>query len=73
VTGETIDGAIEAGVDSVEHGLMVRPEQAAAMADRGITLVPTMVGSHAWPDILGSFGAPEDEIARAASAIEHHA
>jgi imidazolonepropionase-like amidohydrolase len=73
VTAETIDGAIEAGVDSVEHGLMMQPEQAAAMADHGIALVPTMVGSHAWPGILRSFGAPEDEIARSAAAIEGHA
>jgi len=34
--------AIEAGVDTLEHGIMVRPEDVAAMVRRGITWTPTL-------------------------------
>jgi len=35
--------AIEAGVDSIEHGYAITPELARAMADRGVTLVATLL------------------------------
>ena len=34
--------AVEAGVDSIEHGTSIRPEMAAAMAKKGIFLSPTL-------------------------------
>jgi imidazolonepropionase-like amidohydrolase len=37
-----IANAIEAGADTVEHGNQLTPELAAAMAERGIFLVPTL-------------------------------
>jgi imidazolonepropionase-like amidohydrolase len=40
--GEGLDNAITAGVTSVEHGLFLTEEQAAAMAERGTWLVPTL-------------------------------
>jgi len=39
--GATVDWAIEAGVDSVEHGIYLTAEQAGRMAEAGIPLVPT--------------------------------
>lgn len=37
------DMAVEAGVDSIEHGTAIRPATAATMAERGIVLVPTLL------------------------------
>jgi len=34
--------AVDAGVDSIEHGDSIRPEMAAAMAKKGIALCPTV-------------------------------
>lgn len=39
--GETLDWCIEAGADSVEHGIYMTPEQAGRMAEKGIPLIPT--------------------------------
>jgi len=39
---EVAEAAIEAGVDSIEHGLPLEPDHLAAMASRGIVWVPTM-------------------------------
>lgn len=52
---------------------MVPSEVAAAMAERGIALVPTMIATRMWPDMLkGNFGSPSDEIERAAKETERH-
>lgn len=40
--GEGIDNAVRAGVRSIEHGGFLTDEQAAAMADAGCWLVPTL-------------------------------
>ncbi|MER7007148.1 amidohydrolase family protein [Dactylosporangium sp. NPDC000555] len=40
----TLDWCIDAGVDSIEHGIYLSPDHAAAMAERGIALVPTLSG-----------------------------
>lgn len=40
--GEGLDNAIAAGVRSVEHGIFLSEAQAAAMADAGCYLVPTL-------------------------------
>lgn len=37
-----VAAAIEAGVESIEHGYSIRPEAAARMAERGIMLCPTV-------------------------------
>ena len=41
--GPGLEIAVEAGARSIEHGLHLTEEQAAAMADRGCWLVPTLV------------------------------
>ncbi len=40
---EALGNVIEAGVDSIEHGLGLTPKLAAAMAKKGIYYVPTLV------------------------------
>lgn len=39
---EGVDMAIEAGVDTIEHGFLISTEQLQGMADKGITWVPTL-------------------------------
>ncbi len=69
---ETIEEAIEAGFDCIEHGVMLQRDQAAAMAERGMALVPTVSGLENWPQILAAFHAPGDEIEMAAEALRRH-
>jgi imidazolonepropionase-like amidohydrolase len=69
---ETIDAVIDAGFDCIEHGVMLQPDQARAMSERGMALVPTISGLENWPEILGMFNAPADEIERAAEALLAH-
>lgn len=40
----TLDWCIEANVDSIEHGIYLDRDQASAMAEREIALVPTLSG-----------------------------
>jgi imidazolonepropionase-like amidohydrolase len=40
--GEGLDNAVRAGVRSIEHGIFLTEEQAALMASKGCTLVPTL-------------------------------
>ena len=40
---EVIDDAIEAGVDTIEHGTMLTHQQVGEIAGRGIALVPTLL------------------------------
>src|ERR671912_2439226 len=46
--GEVAEAAIQAGVDSIEHGLPLEPDQLAVMASRGIAWVPTMTSYADW-------------------------
>ena len=69
----TIQDAIDAGVDSIEHGLMASADQLDEMAKRGIALTPTMVSTGAWlPGVLHQMGAPPEKVAEVADAVEHH-
>lgn len=74
IMAETVATAVEAGFDSIEHGLMIRPEDAAKMAERGAALIPTMISTPGWlPGVLQQMSVPDDEIRRAADAVERHA
>ncbi len=74
ISAETIEAAIEAGFDSIEHGLMLRPDQAQRMASRGIALTPTLVSTPAWlPGFLKAIEVPDAQIRLTASAVEGHA
>jgi imidazolonepropionase-like amidohydrolase len=58
-----IEMAIEAGVDTLEHAVMARPEHVAAMARRGVTWTPTLdIAPHIPGAIEGSIH--EREMAR---------
>ncbi|MGH2762694.1 MAG: amidohydrolase family protein [Thermoleophilaceae bacterium] len=73
VSVEAIGAAVEAGVDSIEHGLMIRPDQAATLAAQGGALTPTMISTPGWlPGALRQFDVPKEEIRRIAAAVERH-
>ena len=66
--------APQAGFDSIEHGLMLRPDQAERMATLGIALTPTLISTPAWlPGFLQALEVPDEEVRRTASAVERHA
>lgn len=74
IAADTIEAAVEAGFDSIEHGLMLRPDQAERMALRGIALTPTLISTPAWlPGFLKAIQVPDEEIRRTAAAVEGHA
>lgn len=74
IAAESIDRAVEAGADSIEHGLMIQPEQAAELARRGGILTPTMISTPGWlPAVLHQMDIPEEEVRRIAKAVERHA
>jgi imidazolonepropionase-like amidohydrolase len=49
-TDEQARRAVEAGVDSIEHGLYLREETFRAMARKGIVYVPTLMVYELWRD-----------------------
>ncbi len=53
---ETIDAAIEAGFDSIEHAWGLRDDHIASMAARRITLVPTLTILPFASSIVSGFG-----------------
>ena len=74
IAADTIEAAIEAGFDSIEHGLMLRPDQAERMASRGIALTPTLISTPGWlPGFLKQLNAPNEEVRRTADAVGRHA
>src|SRR5262249_12492244 len=53
---EAIDGAIDAGFDSIEHGIGATDDQLSRMAARGIALTPTMTAVMGfWMGLIGMF------------------
>jgi imidazolonepropionase-like amidohydrolase len=74
IAAETIEAAIEAGFDSIEHGLTLRPDQAERMASRGIALTPTLISTPGWlPGFLQQLDAPEEVVRSTADAVGRHA
>lgn len=60
--------AINAGVDSIEHGSFLKPETLALMKTKGVTLVPTLMAA-AWVTAQGDkYPAEVQEKAKAATA-----
>ena len=66
---ETIDIAIEAGVDTIEHGLAPSASQAERMAAGGIAWTPTMVAMRHVPEVVAGAGLPAEEIAVAVELV----
>ena len=70
---EAIEGAIEAGFDSIEHGIGATDGQLGRMAGRGIALTPTMTAVMGfWMGLIGMFDSPPSEVERHRAAIERH-
>ena len=65
-----ITAAIEAGVDSIEHGTMLEPEHVPELARRGVALVPTLLIRDGVLRLLRAFGSPADEVAAVDAALE---
>lgn len=63
ILNETIEMAISAGPDSIEHGLLINDDQAAAMAERGIALVPTIRTFVVEPPPSSDDARPHDVLA----------
>lgn len=59
--------AIAAGVDSIEHGTFLKPDTLAAMRDKGIYLVPTLMAAETVKEQLDQF--PESIANKARAAI----
>ncbi|HEX8072239.1 MAG TPA: amidohydrolase family protein [Pyrinomonadaceae bacterium] len=64
--------AIEAGVDSIEHGLYLREETFRLMAQKGIYYVPTLLVYELWRDgkLFGGI-SPENKIKLTNTVREH--
>lgn len=60
--------AIEAGVDSIEHGSFLKPETLALMKTKGTWLVPTLMASEWIMGKLDQYPAPLQAKAKAATA-----
>ncbi len=60
--------AIQAGVDSIEHGSFLKPETLAAMHDKGVYLVPTLLAGDWLGNKMASYPAPIQAKAKAAIA-----
>lgn len=69
---ETIDAAIAAGFDSIEHAVGLAPSHLTAMAAQGIALVPTLmtlVHLAANPGMLAGMGLGPEGVADALAAF----
>src|ERR1044071_7329308 len=66
--------AIQAGADSIEHGLYLKEETFRLMAQKGIYYVPTLLVYELWRDakIFGAI-SPENKIKLTNTVREHTA
>jgi imidazolonepropionase-like amidohydrolase len=70
---EAIESAIQAGFDSIEHGIGATEEQLARMAAHGIALTPTMTAVMGfWMGLIDAFDSPPAEVERHRAAVERH-
>ena len=61
-----IQVAIEAGVDSIEHGTLITPDQAVRIAAAGITIAPTLLINER---IAAGRGASEEQASKARDLV----
>jgi imidazolonepropionase-like amidohydrolase len=64
--------AVEAGADSIEHGLYIREETFRLMAQKGVYYVPTLLVYELWRDgkIFGGI-SPENKVKLTNTVSEH--
>ena len=70
--GITLDWAIEAGVDTVEHGVYLTENQSHALAEAGIPYIPTTAIYQIAADKNGVLSLGSELCNRAARAAEAH-
>lgn len=68
-----IDGVIEGGVDSVEHGFFIRDDQLTRMRDKNIAWVPTFAPVQAQFDHAARFGWDEAVVGHLRRILDAHA
>lgn len=68
-----IERAIEGGVDSIEHGFFVRPDQLTRMRDRQIAWVPTFAPVQNQVDHAERMGWDANVIHHVRRILDHHA
>lgn len=64
-----IQNSIDAGIDTIEHGHFLTPEQARAMAERGMALIPTL---YVYQCLAESPNIPAYARAKAREVIDRH-
>ncbi len=67
---EGIKQAVRAGVDSVEHGILIDQEGIDLMLERGTVLVPTIYVLNYVVEVGPSIGYPPDSVAKGAELME---
>lgn len=70
--GVTVDWAVQAGVESIEHGMFLEEDQAYRLAETGVALVPTASIYRIAADPKGALALPPLINDRAARAAEAH-
>lgn len=70
--GVTVDWAVQAGVESIEHGMFLEEDQAYRLAEAGVALVPTASIYRIAADPKGALALPPLINDRAARAAEAH-
>ncbi|HMM42303.1 MAG TPA: amidohydrolase family protein, partial [Thermomicrobiales bacterium] len=64
-----IQNSIDAGIDTIEHGHFLTPEQAQAMAERSMALIPTL---YVYQHLAESPSIPAYARAKAREVIDRH-
>ncbi len=67
-----IRNALEAGIDCIEHGIFMGPDEAGIMAERGVALVPTLSTMLGIYEHGVEYGMPESWIPMARDVLEPH-
>lgn len=67
-----IDNALEAGVDTIEHGNLLTDEQAARMAAQGTFLVPTLAPFYIMATQGARLGVPDYAVRKAQALVDGH-
>lgn len=69
---ESIEAAIEAGLDSIEHAEGLQDDQIAAMVKGGIALVPTLNILPVLPEVVVDMGLRRKGLQEMLAAITRH-
>lgn len=68
-----IERAIEGGVDTIEHGFFIRPDQLSKMRDRQIAWVPTFAPVQKQIDHADSMGWEAEVVSNLKKILDQHA